>query len=506
MNVKSRALVFILIVFVLAHPVYADVGIPPWSMPGTSVDAGETTTRVQMVSEEVLITITDFQREDVPDYQGYLAANLMKGHADATFVMRNHGDEMETFDVWFPMWSPEMYAGITEYTKEVENFAAWVDGEPVEVSRYLQEKNIKRALLPWATWTVAFPPGQDVEIRVAYDTFPTGNRPYGTFHYILETGADWQGSIGEGTITFRLPYEVNEFNTALNPNSRDFFKSTAPTPGYYTISGTDVTWRFTDLEPTADDNVQLTVMVPAVWNEIAAAQREADENPDSAQAQMRLAIALADGLQIFKTGVLPQANSKALADAAVEAFQRSLDLAPENAQVGDLVRYLELSYWLSEQDLSSLPDGALVMLKEALDKNPEDVEPVVEYLRMLYELWDRMYYDDWENAPLPSDALLAVLTKTAEIAPDKIAWVVDEWERILEIEIVEATPTPTALPTSTPKPTPTLVPTSTPAPTPTQTSSSAGMCAAPLAVVLGPVGVAWIVARRKGGQNHAPRA
>jgi hypothetical protein len=498
---------------------HADVGIPPWSMPGSSVDPAGVPTHVQMVSENVLVTIGSHRRDDIlPGYDGALAANAMVGHVDATFIMHNQGDELEAFDVWFPLWlSDEAYH--TPIT-QAENFVAWVDDVPAEVDYLEAELDFlapgdQPNPLPWATWFVSFPPGEDVEIRVAYDIFPIGDRPYGTFHYILETGADWWGTIGDGTITIRLPYEVNESNTALNPDSRTYYGSTAPRPGHYAISGTDVVWHFADLEPIADDNVQLTVMVPGVWTEIVMAQQEADANPDSAPAQIRLAYALVEGLDVLKAGILPQANSAALADAARESFQRALTLSPESAQVSDLVSYLKLLYWMSNGDINSLPEDVLVMVEQALERNPNQVEPLVGFLGYLYYFWDLDNYGDPEGvqhyASPPPDALLSVVRKGFEIAPGA-GWP-NEWLEMLGIKPVPATPTqrPSPTPTLTPQPTspptPTPVPSITPVPTsavtpspPTTPEQNEGstICPGAMAIVVGPLGILWMLRKRSG--------
>jgi len=502
----------------------ADVGVPPWSMPGSSVNSGETSTQVQMISEDVLIVIEGHQRDDLP---GNRAASLMVGHVDATFLMRNQGDETEAFDVWFPLWLSD-YAYHNTIT-QVENFAAWVDHIPAEV-RYLEAEVEYLAPgdqpnpLPWATWFVNFPPGKDVEIRVVYDVFPVGYRPYGTFHYILETGADWWGPIGEGTITFRLPCEVNESNTALNPDSRTYYAPTAPRPSYYAISGTDVVWHFTDLEPTVDDNVQLTVMVPEVWYEITAAQREAAANPGSAQAYLRLAHALVAGLEVLKTAILSQANSAALANAAKESFQRALVLSPESVQVDDLVSYLKLLYWMKEYDVSSPPEDLLDMLEQALERNPDQVDSVVAYLNYLYYFWDLDNYSDPEGvqhyALPPSDALLSVLEKTLEIAPDKVKGL-EKWKEILETgSFTVPTLLPTPYPISSPEPTSesAIVPTVTPAPIPTsrptqprptppstmnpEQGGESGNCLGAMATALVSPGLVWVLQRRTKRRGH----
>jgi len=98
-------------------------------------------THVQMVSEDVLIVVEAQQRDDVLTiYQGTLAANVMVGHVEAVFLMRNQGDQTEAFDVWFPLWPSEMHTDLPlEYLDlaPVDRFAAWVNDAPVEV-HYLE--------------------------------------------------------------------------------------------------------------------------------------------------------------------------------------------------------------------------------------------------------------------------------------------------------------------------------------------------------------------------------
>ena len=106
--------------------VWADAA-PPERPPGSSVEPGEDVTQVQMVSEEVLLVIIG---RDVPaGDRGDLAANLMTGHVEAVFVMRNQGEAEESFDVWFPLGVPDGYGDVTQ----VEDFRARVDNVPAHI-------------------------------------------------------------------------------------------------------------------------------------------------------------------------------------------------------------------------------------------------------------------------------------------------------------------------------------------------------------------------------------
>jgi hypothetical protein len=480
-NLKNLICMAVIIVLLagglVTQPARADVGIPPWAFPGSSLDPGEVSTQVQMVSEQVLLVVEAGQSGDIfPGYSEGLSAKEMVAHVEASFVMRNQGDTAEAFDVWFPIWLPEYpYYGDTA---GVEKFAAWVDDAPIVVSYYDETVTEMEAPRPWATWPMNFPPGQDVHIHVTYDTYPSGNHPYGTFYYILETGADWWGPIGQGTVTIRLPFKVNEINTALNPDSRDIFSSDSPKPAGYTVSGNEVTWQFTDLEPTAEDNIHLTVMYPPVWEEIDAAQQSAAANPDAVSTQLRLANAYFNGLELFKSFYLNQGNSQALAANAIQAYQRAVELAPDSLSVADLVNLLKLLYWNEAYDIDTVPEYLLSLLDSALGSNPAEADKVVEYLSILYAKWDAQYYADLDIAPRPSASLLALLNKTNELSNGYLDWLDEEWSALGPQKTHTSTPIPKA--TSTPQPTEEPTATASPEPATSATPTQPTQTVAPL--------------------------
>ncbi len=137
----------------------------------------------------------------------------MLGHVEATFVLRNHGAAAESFAVWSPLAAAP---GADDWGDDrVANFAAWVNGAPATISEQ-QCPGQRDRPASWATWPVTFPAGRDVTLRVTYDTQPVGYKPWGTFYYVLETGAGWWGTIGTGTVTVRLPYPVDANNTVLD--------------------------------------------------------------------------------------------------------------------------------------------------------------------------------------------------------------------------------------------------------------------------------------------------
>jgi len=90
----------------------ADIGWPPVNPSGSTVGVEPGfTTNVRMVAEEVNLVIEEHQRnaaargEDSP-------ADWMRARVEAEFLMRNLGQESESFDVWFPLASSVRYPGL----------------------------------------------------------------------------------------------------------------------------------------------------------------------------------------------------------------------------------------------------------------------------------------------------------------------------------------------------------------------------------------------------------
>jgi hypothetical protein len=451
-----------------------------------------------MLWEEVLLEI---EGKGTPLERWDLAANQMQAHVTASFLMRNQGESEEAFDVWFPLGAPDGYSAVTT----VSNFRAWVDDEEATITE--QERVGEwEAIVPWATWPAIFPPGEDVILRVTYDVLPDGYSPYGTFPYILETGAGWLGPIGEGIIIFRLPYEVNRFNTVLNPEAYGGLETgwMIPNPADYTVAGTDVVWHFSDLEPTSEDNISLTVLAPLVWEEIGAARKDAAAMPDSAAAQLRLARALTSALY-FRYGLNPIGASVELADEVQTAFRRALELTPED--VNAYIDYLDFMQLLPEPVMTELPEDFVPTLDRALELDPQNG-------RLLS-------LQDWLTSVEP---YLVTTTPAPEATATATARATARPTRTLSPSRTApptgtATPSPTARPsptrtaTGTPEPTATAPPTATSVaahiatdeatstPTPTAQSGRGGICPGSVALFLAPAGI-LLWQRRTAGRKH----
>jgi hypothetical protein len=448
------------------HKANADAA-PPQAPPGSSVETGGFETNVQMVAEEVVIEVRYYagektvlilqdltaqnrtpeemlaQREFIwPHY--VLEPGDLSAHIDATFVMKNQGNEDEAFDVWFPIGADDHDGVVTE----VANFRAWVNEVPAEVGA---EEEYAPMSFSWATWPAAFPAGEEVVLRVSYDIPSSYSGALRTdpvywrwFEYILGTGAGWWGTIDEGTVIVRLPYEATTQNTAFSSWPEGLIDSSD-----LLMSGSEIRWEFTDLEPPIWATVWLSVLDPVVWTEIQTARSVAAANPDSAEAQINLAHALEEAVLLDHT----LTHGQECAQEAKVTYERALELDPENIDL--YVDYLEL---LAALSFPPSPEEFLPTLEHALELAPEDAR-----LLQLQKEFRGMF-----ATPIPTPT---------------------------------PSPSPTAKPSPSPTPKLTQTPIPAPSPSPVPSGSTASSPNGPLIIALTAVivslgGVAWWYARR----------
>jgi hypothetical protein len=457
---------------------------PPQAPPGSSVATHDFETHVQMVSEEVTIdvqtyhgpTLVLYDDENTQEMSGdivfsnaVLSEGDLVGHVTASFTMQNQGDAPESFEVWFPIGANDGYFNIVT----VANFQAWVNGNPVETGRRETEGEFGDTL-PWAAWPVDFPVGEPVQLAVAYDLPATFEFQRYRFDYVLETGSGWWDVIGTGTFTFRLPYEITGENASLRTNNLGEIPIDS-----LAVSGDEMRWTFSNLEPDRGDNIELRVISPSVWEEILAARAGVEASPDSAEAHLRLAHALTAAMG-FKYGI---ASGEAFVPEAVRAYEEAIALAPDDVEV--YIAYIEFLGMMAEP-AGPLPDRLEPTLRQALAIAPEDE-------RLL----------EWKA-----------------IVEDRVGF----WATPTVTPAATPTHTPTAPPEETPSPTATLTPAQT-APTPageevvdtpaplTQRSIGvsmgavvlcAGLALAVLIVAVVVVVVAAVLRRQKGDDDSTP--
>lgn len=460
MKARMRLLIctaaaLLMFVFWMALPpstTHADIGWPPLSPGGSSLEAPQgVNTNVRMLAEEVNLTIEPFERA-VPEGEENSPAYHMRALVEAVFTLRNLGATDEAFDVWFPLAASLRYPAMLPYTPDniIQDFQVWVDGLPTQTER-VQAPDVGDPAQEsaWARFPMRFPAGQDVLVRVNYTLYPSGRRPFGGFEYILQTGAGWKESIGKATLNVYLPDTVTAENVSLSGKSVEGLPI-APQPAGYTIQNNVIHWEFTDLEPTEKDNLYVDVLEPERYRELVRARANAANRPDSADAQLELATVIQGAVLVVKS-VGQHGGGTGLADQANTAYRRALELDPQRADI-----YVEYARWLMRTGgWSSLmfngvcPPELRDLVDQGLATFPEnaDLRQIDEEIRTLQA----------EGAPFATQAVLDQ-TATAEGAARQAAR-----------QALSGTATAAAL---QPSPTP-ITPTVPPIPTPTATATPA---------------------------------
>jgi hypothetical protein len=303
----------------------------------------------------------------------------MRGLVEASFLMRNLGDEQESFDVWFPLAASTRYPGLLLYTPEniVSDFRVRVGEKPLEWEQVMApDLSDPQQQSAWARFPMVFPAGEDVIVRVRYTIYPSGRRPFGGFEYILQTGAGWNGPIGTADITVHLPDTVTPENVSQSGKSIEGLPL-APHPPGYIIEDNTIRWRFTDLEPTAEDNIFVDVLEPARYRALQRAREQVRTNASSADAQLELAEAAQGAVMLVKS-IGQHGGGHELAEEANSAYRRALELAPERAEI-----YSRFAGWLMRTGgfLSLMHDGICPeelcsVVQRGLEKFPDDPELV----------------------------------------------------------------------------------------------------------------------------------
>jgi hypothetical protein len=279
--------VFLVSVLFSSHVAHADVAPPPAPQLGGLEPFQYQDTNVQMLYERVEMEIQSLLRPDMdPSYPQSLV------DVTAYFTMRNQGNSPETMQVFFPLESfskcREGYGGGNSYTLyeiNADSFEVLVNGTNVPVEKVTTNHPDKDVpglgnackQMTWAGFDVTFPPGEDVVIRVEYNMESVGVDFMQNIEYILETGAGWAGPIQRGYVIVKFPYTA----TAENVLSES-------TPGYQFLYN-EAYWSFENLEPSSENNIQVSIVSPNVWQKILILRQDLKDNPQSPDKWLELA-------------------------------------------------------------------------------------------------------------------------------------------------------------------------------------------------------------------------
>jgi hypothetical protein len=315
---KAVCLLMVLLLIVLVFPmsVHADVA-PPDQPPGTNPIPGKENTQVSMLAETVTMSVLK-QSED---------PNVGQAKVDAVFTMRNLGSASENMLVRFPLSFWNGWDNGFGKFPEIADLVVKVNGGKVDTERITTQNDsgIVSNPIPWAAFNVSFPPGQDVKIEVIYTGGGATESPYVSFRYILETGAGWKGTIGSVDFIVTLPYEANNLNVIFYEGT-GFMSTTAGAA----VSGRQLRWHFDNLEPTAQNNFNVTLVLPPAWNKVLIEQENLKANPNDGGAWGRLGKAYKEIIQQHH-GLRDDPGGLEAYRLGVEAYQKAVTLLPKDS-------------------------------------------------------------------------------------------------------------------------------------------------------------------------------
>jgi cytochrome c-type biogenesis protein CcmH/NrfG len=322
---------------------------PPGQAPGSTISP-TVATHVQMVKERVVI---DVLRVKGP-VDGLPIANVI-----ATFTMRNNGTKAESMQVLFPLTDPSGVDDGFGIYPEIDTYKVRVNGREVKTTIVETPNPLggDRPNVKWAGFDVTFPPGDDVQIQVEYILKSSGVSPQGVFRYFVETGAGWDGPIGEAEFILRLPYPASEENVALD----------ATTPGSEFV-GREIRWVRQDFEPSSSDNLAITVISPQVWGRILDARSAVERRPRTARLWRNLAQAYLAAISL-KNGPV---GGQQFIEKVEEAYRRAQQLQPSYSPWrAELAKALIDIYWpgIGFGDNPDITRKALVEIEAALKLN-----------------------------------------------------------------------------------------------------------------------------------------
>jgi hypothetical protein len=432
----KRILLFIpflisIVAISVPHVVRADIA-PPANPPGSNPDPGTEGTEVRMMEESVLIDIQ-------PDSS---ASGLGRATVTASFVMRNLGNETESMAVRFPISVNDGFGSFPE----IKDLRVKVDGKNVPTRRVMQEDPVWGSdLVAWSEFDVTFPSGQDVPIKVTYTLNGTGEYPYTSYYYLFHTGEGWKDVIGSADLTVRLPYEAT-------PENVIFDEYLGPiTPGGI-FGGNEVRWHFEDLEPTYENDFEISLIALSAWQKVLNERENVENNPDDGEAWGRLA-KLYKEVFLFSKGFRHDAGGQQLYQSSVDAYEKAITFLPDDAlwHAGFADLLAVYAYYASQEGIDVRAETLRSMeeINQALELSPNDprvkeiAEKVYNFFPGAVDLLESGYDFIWLTAtPVverPTEALLPEqATSTHMITP------------AVPTGTSVPSPQPTAMPTSVP--------------------------------------------------------
>jgi hypothetical protein len=379
-NLRRRSLLFLasglaLVSFFLCWlapaPARADVGVQPVLPGGSSLQPGEETS-IQMAVEVVTMNIRAATEADnallqlATKYYGFQSYPVWYpgvAEVEADFMMKNPTSQAVSMDAWFPLASAlenvDWSFNPGEIVPRIESFRVSVGGNPVDyaVSELPNPQGADKPPLPWASFPVTFPGEKETAIHVSYmlPLQPSVKGHEMAVYYILQTGAGWAGPIGQAELIVNLPYPASPETLAgmrkLYLPPMNVGQQSTGVPSGAVLDGNQARWTWKDFEPGPEDDFAAWLLQPVKWQELEAARRAVQSDPQDGQAWLGLAsvyyslsLSWNNAPLFFSPFYLPQ---------CLEAYQKAADLLPEHPAAHAGLALLTLAQYLPEKNAPS---------------------------------------------------------------------------------------------------------------------------------------------------------
>lgn len=394
-KVTFAALIF-LSLFLPSQSVRADIA------PEPEVELGGLhsfrATEVQMMYERVELELQMFYSEDSLDIQNRVVVN-------AYFVMKNQGTIDEIMQAVFPSQSRPFCHGNTSgdtftfYYILQDSFKVSIDG--IVVPTFVLEAPYGDCSdYPWLAFDINFPVKKEVLVKVSYvmETWRVDDAQ--NIDYILETGAGWKGKIGRGYIILKFPYAVTSENIL-----------SGATKGYQILYN-EVFWSFQDLEPTAENNIHISIVSPNVWLEIQRLRAQIEKNPELPDAWLRL-IDLYAGITYSNKGMF--IRDKYYFDLIESTYVKAIAANPRSAEISASYAAHKFFRWSphGEPITEDQATQVLPLLNKALALDPNNETA----LYVLAQLEDAAPFITFTPPPTIPPTATALFTATPSITP-----------------------------------------------------------------------------------------
>ena len=273
---RLRLCPLLLCCVVAALPARADIGPKPRSeAPGLEATGDMKGIDVEMAAEHVALTLGRADRDAWVD----------RLRVEATFHMKNTGGDA-AFEEGFPIGPVKNMKGFEieiDGTKVEPKLVDRFEGKVVPVTEAEADKYDDSGRHDyWYVWEAKYPAGATRIHKVRYALELFGFSEYRRASYLLSTGSRWKGPIGKAVVTFRTEA----------PLTLDHVRSARPLRGGSRGDG-EIAWKFENIEPTTEDDVEVQYHMKATWEEDLARLRSDAKKHWSAKKEVIWTLGLA---------------------------------------------------------------------------------------------------------------------------------------------------------------------------------------------------------------------